>query len=84
MTAILYCFLIGWVTCKETCIAIDQIRDRAVTVLDVSEDDFLPTLVVELAPPAATIASTPEAPVMRCFTIVTKESTRPFSPNNYS
>ena len=42
----------------------DWIRDGTVTVPDINEDDFLPTLVVELPPPATTIAPIPEIPVV--------------------
>ena len=38
---------------------IDQIIYSTVTVPDASQDDFLPTPVVEIPPPAATTASTP-------------------------
>ena len=40
---------------------IDQVRYSTVTVPDASQDDFLPTPVVEIPPPAATTASTPSA-----------------------
>ena len=43
---------------------VDQIRYRTVTVPEAREDDFLPTPVVEPAPPAATAAPTPAVTVM--------------------
>ena len=63
-TTVLHCFLIGWTTCKKR---VDQISYRTVTVPDASEDDFLPTPVVQHPPPAAMTTPTPPAPVLGRF-----------------
>ena len=60
---------------------VDQIRYRTVTVPDASEDDFLPTPVVELPPLAATTAPNPSAPVLRHSSRIRNPPDR-FSPNN--
>ena len=59
---------------------IDQIRYRTVTVLDTSEDDFLPTPVVKL--PATTVP-TPSTPALRRSSRIRNPPDR-FSPNNYT
>ena len=51
------------------------------TIRDASEDDFLPTPVVELPPPVATTAPNPSAPVLRHSSRIRNPTDR-FSPNN--
>ena len=62
---------------------VDQIRCRMVTVPDTSEDDFLPTPVVGLPPPAATTIPTPSTPALRCSSRIRNPPDH-FSPNNYT
>ena len=54
-----------------------------VTVPDTSEDDFLPTPVVELPPPAATTVPTPSTPVLQRSSRI-KNPPDYCSPNNYT